>query len=73
MACLETYHRQSSCKFGYMSKRCCFSYSQLAKETWIGEFTIDIFTGVGPLLGLGPRLVHLWHTPRAGPATNTVL
>jgi hypothetical protein len=34
-----------------MSKRCCFFYFQLAKETWIEKFTLDIFTGVGPLSG----------------------
>jgi hypothetical protein len=28
-----------------------FSYCQLAKQTWTVEFTIDIFTGMGPLLG----------------------
>jgi hypothetical protein len=34
-----------------MGQRCYFSYCQLAKQTWIVEFTIDIFTGMGSLLG----------------------
>jgi hypothetical protein len=47
--CLGTCNRQSWCKFGYMGQRCCFSYFQSAKQIWTVEFTINIFTGMGPL------------------------
>jgi hypothetical protein len=52
-----------------MGQRCCFSYFQLVKQSWTVEFTIDIFTGMDPLLVWALGLCT-YHTPLE-PALST--